>query len=124
MANFMAGLACCCVAAVLSLPASAQAPDAPTMPMTSMNAPADHSFAQGMMRMNSDMGRAAMTGDADHDFVAMMIPHHQGAIAMAQTELQYGKDPELRDMANAIIDAQDKEIAQMKAWQGVHPKPK
>ena len=57
------------------------------------------------------------SGNPDKDFVMMMIPHHQGAIDMAQLELKYGKDPELKALAESIIRAQDKEIAQMKAWQ-------
>jgi uncharacterized protein (DUF305 family) len=71
-------------------------------------------------RMMNDMGMA-MSGDADKDFVTMMIPHHQGAIDMAKIELQYGKDPKLRAMAEAIVEAQEAEIAEMKAWQQSHP---
>jgi uncharacterized protein (DUF305 family) len=71
--------------------------------------------------MNRDMGAVPMTGDADRDFVAMMIPHHQGAIDMAQFELRHGKDPALRRLATEIVEAQKKEIAMMKRWQTTHP---
>jgi len=61
------------------------------------------------------------TGDADRDFVGMMIPHHQGAIDMAKYELAHGKDPAMLRLARAIVAAQDKEIAEMNAWQAKHP---
>jgi uncharacterized protein (DUF305 family) len=60
------------------------------------------------------------SGDADKDFAMMMIPHHEGAIAMAKTELQYGKDPMLREMAEKIIAAQEAEIAELMKWQQEH----
>ena len=60
---------------------------------------------------------AAMTvkpsGDVDKDFVASMVPHHQGAIEMAQAELRYGRNAQLRRLAQEIIVEQTQEIAVM-----------
>ncbi|MFI4997024.1 MAG: DUF305 domain-containing protein [Hyphomicrobiales bacterium] len=82
---------------------------------------ADQALMKAMQDMQQGM-QTDMTGDADKDFVAMMIPHHQGAIDMAKAELQYGKDASLRKLATAIIKAQEKEIAGMKRWQAKHAK--
>jgi uncharacterized protein (DUF305 family) len=54
------------------------------------------------------------SGDVDRDFVAMMVPHHEGAIAMAQSELRYGKNEQLRRMAQEIVVTQRQEIAAMR----------
>ena len=66
-------------------------------------------------RMHEDMA-IELTGDADVDFARGMIPHHQGAIDMANTVLRYGTDPEMRALAQAIVQAQTAEIAQLRAY--------
>jgi len=66
-----------------------------------------------MTKMMNDMA-AKPTGDVDRDFVAMMIPHHRGAIDMAVIELRYGKNEQLRRIAQEIIVDQMQEIAAMK----------
>ena len=67
--------------------------------------------------------KADPSGDVDHDFVAVMIPHHQGAIDMAQAELRYGHNEQLRRLAQEIIVAQQQEIAVMRLAAG-EPLPK
>jgi uncharacterized protein (DUF305 family) len=57
---------------------------------------------------------SAPTGDADTDFVAWMVPHHQGAIGMAQAELLYGHNVKLKRIAQEIIVTQQQEIAAMR----------
>jgi uncharacterized protein (DUF305 family) len=54
------------------------------------------------------------TDDVDRDFVAMMVPHHQGGIDMAVAELRYGKNEQLRRLAQEIIVSQQQEIAAMR----------
>ncbi len=66
--------------------------------------------------------KTPLSGDADRDFVAGMIPHHQGAIDMARVELKYGQDPKLKKLAQNIIAAQHKEIKFMNGWLAQHPK--
>jgi uncharacterized protein (DUF305 family) len=65
-----------------------------------------------MQRMHKDM-TIAPTGDPDRDFAAMIIPHHQGAVDMAKLELQFGKNPVLRRLAQGIIVEQLQEIELM-----------
>ena len=69
--------------------------------------------AAAMTKMMIDMG-IRPSGDVDRDFVAMMSPHHQGAIEMAQAELRYGHNERLRRMAQEIIVTQQQEIAAMR----------
>ncbi len=71
-------------------------------------------FNESMERMHHDMGVAS--DDADETFMRMMIPHHQGAIDMAEIVLEHGSDEETRALAQAIIESQSAEIEQMEAW--------
>lgn len=86
---------------------------------------ADGSFMskshESMETMNKNMMAVPMTGDADRDFVTMMIPHHQGAIDMAKAYLPASKDPKIKKMAQDVIKAQQKEIAEMREWLRLHP---
>ena len=69
---------------------------------------------KGMMKSHQDKVAAMkMTGNVDVDFAMMMRHHHQGAIDMAQSELREGKNPQMRKLAQDIIAAQKKEIAQL-----------
>ena len=67
------------------------------------------------MKMHGAMD-IAFTGNADADFVKGMIPHHAGAVDMAKTVLAFGKDPEVRKLAEEIVKAQESEIALMQGW--------
>lgn len=85
-------------------------PDGTMMKDASMDMASDMS---GMMA-----GLSGKQGDEfDKAFLSEMIVHHQGAVDMAEATLVNGKHPELKEMARAIIEAQTKEIAQMKKWQ-------
>jgi len=72
-----------------------------------------HDMAQAMRRMDEGM-IIRPSGNADRDFAAMMIPHHQGAIDMAKAELKFGHDPVLRRLAQGIIVEQQQEIELMR----------
>jgi uncharacterized protein (DUF305 family) len=78
-------------------------------------------FKQADMDMMHGMS-VEYTGNADVDFRTKMIPHHQGAIDMAKVALQFATDPSTKAMAEAIIAAQEKEIAEMQAWLAANKK--
>ena len=92
------------IAAICAAPLRSSSPE--EAPFLSENVSA-------MTKMMIDMG-IRPSGDVDSDFVAMMTPHHEGAIAMAQAELRYGHNERLRRMAQEIIVTQQQEIAAMR----------
>lgn len=98
---------------------TAQAQSAPASGKTAAG-DSTAAFKAADEHMMNDMQGAAYTGNADDDFVSHMIPHHQGAIDMAQVEIKYGKDPQLKRLAQRIIADQRREIDFMKQWQAKH----
>lgn len=82
-------------------------------------APADHSQMSDMHDMKGMHGMK-MSGDQDYDFAAMMRKHHEMALQMARKELREGDEPQMKEMAQKIIDAQTKEIAELDAWMAAH----
>ena len=76
---------------------------------------ATKAFRAANDKMHKDMD-IAFTGDADADFARGMIPHHQGAVDMAKIVLQYGKDPEIRKLAEEVVRTQETEIKFMREW--------
>jgi len=113
-----------CLAAAASAQAqqAISAPAAMSMGMTHAtpeSSPATQAYRAGSAAMMQGMD-APYTGDPDRDFAAHMLPHHEGAVAMAKVELKYGADPVMLKLARAVIKAQDEEIALMKNWQAKH----
>jgi len=76
-----------------------------------------------MAKMDTAMKAAPMNGDVDHDFAVMMVPHHQGAIEMAKSELLFGKDPVMRRLAQEVLVDQQSEINAMNLWLGKRAGP-
>lgn len=74
-----------------------------------------------MAVMDYGMRQAPMNGVSEHDFVTMMMPHHQGAVDMARALLLTTQDPELRNLALGIIAEQQNEIRVMQVWLKRHP---
>lgn len=108
-----------CALVLMTGPALAQGAHEMASGPTAGSAPSTKAYRDAMTKMHREMD-IPYTDNPDRDFVAGMIPHHQGAIDMAQVELQYGKDTALRRLAREIIAAQQKEIAFMRQWQAHH----
>lgn len=77
--------------------------------------PSSLAFAKANSDMHTEMA-IEFSGNADVDFAKGMVPHHQGAIEMAKIELQYGKDADMRKLAEGVIAAQEAEIKFMNEW--------
>lgn len=104
-----------------ALPAFAQEADHSAHQGMTMSTPAadESASTSAFIAANTKMHKAMdieFTGNADVDFVRGMIAHHQGAIDMAKVELEHGKDPALRKLAEDVITAQEGEIRMMEEW--------
>ncbi len=88
-------------------------------PVQGSQAAADDDWSElvaSMDKMHMAMGAVKRSGDSDVDFVRLMLPHHQAATDMAKTELLYGKDAQMRRLAQEIITDQQLEIDLMQRW--------
>ena len=96
--------------------ASAASQDPPPVFIASTAKPFSGLMDDAMAVMDHGMTHAPMNGNAEHDFITMMMPHHQGAVDMAKAVLLYSDDPEIRNLALGIITEQQNEIRVMQAW--------
>ena len=96
-------------------------PTAPAEFTASTDRTFDQLMGDSMNVMHKGMHSAPYTGNPDRDFVTMMIPHHQGAIDMAKAILLYGKDEQLKRLAQEIIADQQNEVQLMQLWLSKHP---
>lgn len=109
MYRFLAGFALICFLVTASFTQSAKEAYDNAEPSWS-------ELTGSMKKMHVAMSSIKPSGDADVDFVALMLPHHQAAIDMAKSELVNGKDPQMRRMAQEIITDQQSEIELMRLW--------
>jgi uncharacterized protein (DUF305 family) len=96
-------LACGLAASAIAQPGTSTDPDWPKL-------------IASMDKMHMAMSGIERSGNDDVDFVRLMLPHHQAAVDMATTQLLYGKDPKMRELAQKIIADQQSEIALMQGW--------
>jgi hypothetical protein len=91
----------------------------PGVTFTPLN-PSIEAMNTAMAKLNDGTSKA-LTGDADHNFIARMMPIHQAAIDLAEAEMKFGADAKLKQQAARIIAAQQHEITTMQAWLDKHP---
>jgi uncharacterized protein (DUF305 family) len=71
---------------------------------------------QAMNKMTDRMKQVQMNGNADREFVGLMLPHHQSAIEMAENEMTHGKNVQIKQFAQKVVNDQSKEIAEFETW--------
>ena len=85
-----------------------------TVPSSVSARKADADLDKSMERMHAEMQKVHYSGNTDADFASLMVPHHQGAVQMAEVELQFGSNPRLRRLAEEMIATQQSDIDVMK----------
>ncbi|MDF7667480.1 DUF305 domain-containing protein [Orbaceae bacterium ESL0727] len=107
-----------CMMGVMGLSGMAVADEMANMKADAVEAKTEmqKELVKSMGAMHAAMSKSLTYADADKAFAVGMTAHHEGAIEMAKIELKYGKDPEMRKLAEQIIKAQGPEIDEMKAW--------
>lgn len=83
--------------------------------------PMQHEYMTSMSHMQKSMDSSMMEKNPDVAFAKGMLAHHEGAVDMANIQLKYGKDPEMRALAESVIKSQTPEIQQMRRWLTAHP---
>lgn len=92
----------------------------PHMGNESVADPSWSGLTSSMEKMHVAMAAIGPSGTTDVDFVRLMLPHHRAAIDMAKTQLLYGKDPQMRRLAQEIITDQESEVQLMQLWLKQH----
>jgi uncharacterized protein (DUF305 family) len=107
------------VVAIVLMSTFVRSQSAPDSHLHRIPATPDAGWSQLMVsmdKMHAEMAAVEPAGDSDSDFVRLMLPHHQAALDMVKTQLMYGKDPQLRRLAQEIITDQQSEIELMQLW--------
>ena len=102
------------------LPKQAARPQDPHAHSANAPDPGWSELIGSMEKMHVAMGSVTRSGDSDVDFVRLMLRHHQAAIDMARGQLVYGKDPQMRRLAQEIVTDQQSEIELMQLWLRQH----